>query len=232
MATRSIEDVLAERFRIERPPTLTARSSSRARIGFSRMRSGQPMRGRSMAVPREHSFSFHVPLTVPFFTDLWTGGRRRVLPVASLADAFLFDLRDNPVVGLDTPFDSMRFYVPRKALDEMASESEIRRIGGLHTREFGRRDPVLFGLAQALAGAMDRPREVPAMFTEHIAHAFFLHIIHSYGTAAGDEFIGRGLTAWQIRRAREFIESHLSRDPTILELARECGCLPAIFHGL
>src|SRR5271154_3954741 len=98
MGATAVDEVLATRFRIERPPALVARRHPRAQIAFSRMRSDRPMRGRSLAVPPEAAFSFHVPLSVPFFSDLWMGGRRRTLPNASLGDAFLFDLSDNPVV--------------------------------------------------------------------------------------------------------------------------------------
>jgi hypothetical protein len=86
-----------------------------------------PMRGRSLTVPPEEAFSFHVPLSLPFFTDLWTAGERREVPDFRLGDAQLVDLRDNPRVSLDTPFDSLRFYIPQIALDEMANEEGIRR---------------------------------------------------------------------------------------------------------
>src|ERR1700723_2132294 len=131
MGADAIEDDLARRFRIDRPPTLLARKSSKARIGFSRIRSSHPMRGRSLAVPQEEAFSFHVPLSVPFFSNLWTAGRRREVPELRLGDAQLIDLRDNPIVSLDTPFDSLRFYIPQIALDEMANEAGIRRVKGL-----------------------------------------------------------------------------------------------------
>src|SRR5580704_18569183 len=113
MSVDAIEDDLARRFRIDRPPTLLARKSSKARIGFSRMRSSRPMRGRSLAAPAEEAFAFHVPLSVPFFSSLWTAGRRREVPDFSLGDAQLIDLRDKPTVRLDIPFDSLRFYVPQ-----------------------------------------------------------------------------------------------------------------------
>src|ERR1700683_1926030 len=113
MSGDAVDAVLAKRFRIDRPPTLMARRSSRARIGFSRIQNSHPMRGRSLAVPPEEAFSFHVPLSVPFFATLWTKGRRREVPELRLGDAQLVDLRDNPVVSLDTPFDSLRFYIPQ-----------------------------------------------------------------------------------------------------------------------
>jgi hypothetical protein len=70
MSTIAVDEVLARRFRIDRPPTLVAGRHPRARVAFSRMRGDRPMRGRSLAVPPEAAFSFHVPLTVPFFSDL------------------------------------------------------------------------------------------------------------------------------------------------------------------
>ena len=67
MSTAAVDEVLARRFRIDRPPTLVAGRRPRAQVAFSRMRSDQPMRGRSLAVPPEAGFSFHVPLSEPFF---------------------------------------------------------------------------------------------------------------------------------------------------------------------
>src|ERR1700683_484260 len=88
----AVDEVLARRFRIDPPPTLVARRHPRPQVAFSRMRSTQPVRGRSLAVPPEAAFSFHVPLTVPFFSELWMAGKRKTLPHASLGDTFLFDL--------------------------------------------------------------------------------------------------------------------------------------------
>jgi hypothetical protein len=130
MGGSAIAEVVAQRFRINSAPTLLARKSSTARIAFTRIRCSQPMRGRSLTVPQEEAFSFHVPLSLPFFTDLWTAGRRREVPDWCLGDAQLIDLRDNPIVGLETPFDSLRFYIPQIALDEMANEEGIRRLKG------------------------------------------------------------------------------------------------------
>jgi AraC family transcriptional regulator len=193
------------------------------------MRSDQPMRGRSLAVPPEAAFSFHVPLAAPFFSDLWTAGKRRTLPLASLGDAFLFDLSDNPTVGLDTPFDSLRFYIPQAALDEMADEAGIPRVKGLHARKFGKRDVVMYGFAQALAGAMARPGDGSSMFCEHIALAFFAYIVRVYGGLPIKRFARGGLAPWQLRRAYEFIDGNLGGDPSISEVADQCGLSSSYF---
>jgi AraC-like DNA-binding protein len=193
------------------------------------MRSDQPMRGRSLAVPPEAAFSFHVPLSAPFFSDLWTAGKRQTLLLASLGDAFLFDLSDNPTVGLDTQFDSLRFYVPQAALDEMADEAGIPTVKGLHARQFGGRDLVMYGFAQALAGAMARPGDGSAMFCEYIALAFFAHIVRVYGGLPIKRFARGGLAPWQLRRAYEFIDANLGADPSISEVSDQCGLSSSYF---
>src|SRR3984893_11409469 len=224
MGADAIEDDLARRFRIDRPPTLLARKSSKARIGFSRMRSSRPMCGRSLAVPPEESFAFHVPLAVPFFSDLWTAGRRREVPDLRLGDAQLVDLGDNPVVSLDIPFDSLRFYISQIALDEMANEAGIRRVKGLHAPNFGGRDLVMFGLAQALAGAMEHPGDGTAMFADCIALAFFAHIVRAYGSVPiGERNARGGLAAWQLTPAPHKLHINLAHDISIAEIAHECG---------
>src|ERR1700731_2502769 len=230
MAADAIEEDLARRFRIDRPPTLLARKSSKARIGFSRMRSSRPMRGRSLAVPPEESFAFHVPLSVPFFSDLWTAGRRREVPDLRLGDAQLVDLGDNPVVSLDIPFDSLRFYISQVALDEMANEAGIRRVKGLYAPNFGVRDRVMFGLAQALAGAMEQRGDGTAMFSDCIALAFFAHIVRAYGSVPiGGRNARGGLASWQLQRARDLINVNLAHDLSIAEIAYQCGLSSGYF---
>src|ERR1700722_2405165 len=230
MAADAIEDDLARRFRIDRPTTLLARKSSKARIGFSRMRSSRSMRGRSMAVSPEEAFAFHVPLSMPLFSNLWTAGRRREVPDWRLGDAQLIDLRDKATVSLDVPFDSLRFYIPQTALDEMANEAGIRLVKGLSSPNFGARDLVMFGLAQALAGAMEQPGGGTFMFIDCIAVAFFAHIVRAYGSvpAAGRNARG-GLAPWQLQRARDFIKANLGDDPSISQVASECGLSTSYF---
>jgi AraC family transcriptional regulator len=230
MDTDAIEDDLARRFRMDRPATLWARKPSKARIGFSRMRCSHPGRGRSVAAPPEEAFAFHVPLSVPFFSTLWTAGRRREVPEFSLGDAQLIDLRDKPMVRLDIPFDSLRFYVPQTAIDQMANEAGIRRVKGLYAPNFGSRDLIMFGLAQALAGAMERPGEGTASFTDCIALAFFAHIVRAYGNVpSGESSTGGGLASWQFQRARDFMNANLAGDPSIAEVANECRLSSSYF---
>ena len=103
------------------------------------------------------------------------------MPDWRLGYAQLVDLSEHPVVSLDIPFDSLRFYITQVTIDEMANEAGIRRVKGLYAPNFGARDLVMFGLAQALAGAMEQSGDGTAMFSDCIALAFFAHIVRVYG---------------------------------------------------
>jgi hypothetical protein len=141
-----------------------------------------------------------------------------------------FDRERGFVVGLDTAFDSMRFYVPQAALDEIANEEGTRRINRLDARQFGGRDPVMYGFAQTLAGAMAHPGHNSAMFCDHMALAFFAHIVPLYANLPIKEYPRGGLAPWQLRRAYEFIDDNLDADPSISEVARQCGLSSSYFN--
>jgi AraC-like DNA-binding protein len=168
-------------------------------------------------------------MAAPFFSDLWMEGKRTTLPDANLGDAFLFDLSENPRVGLDTSFDSMRFYVPQAALDEIANEEGTPRIKRLNARQFGGRDLVMYGFAQTLAGAMAQPGHSSTMFCDHIALAFLAHILPVYGALPLTKRDRGGLAPWQLRRAYEFIDDNLGADPSIADVAEQCALSSSYF---
>ena len=224
MDPRAIETAIAERFQLARAPTLVARvGASKLPVVFTHLRSADARRRRTMDVPREQSFSLQTPLDAPFPWQAWFAGRRKAVAPATPGHAYLFDLSNNPTVGLDTAFNTVRFNISQAALDELAYEAGLRRSRGLHASSLGRPDPVMHGLAQTLAAAMEHPGEATSLFVDHIALAFHAHVLATYGGApAGAASRGGGLAPWQLRLACEFIEANLDRDPSIADMAAEC----------
>ncbi|MFK3971438.1 helix-turn-helix domain-containing protein [Pseudomonas sp. NPDC087358] len=224
MAVKDPEEILAQRFRITKPPALWVPSLVKQPITFSHLRSTQALSARSLNIPGEEAFAFQVPLSGPFFSTVWNCKQRTTLPSADQGSVFLFDLAAMPVVELDTPFNTLRMYISQHALDQMAYERGHKRVGGLRATGYGDKDFVLHGLAQMLAAAMAQPETASQLFTEHITLAFHDHIIRHYGNAPKSQAPPRGgLAPWQLRRAHEFINQHLGRDISITELAIETG---------
>jgi AraC-like DNA-binding protein len=220
--------VIGERFQIGPAPTLLTRTASVAPIGFTRLRS-QYGNVRAKDVPSEAAYSFHVALQ-PVSVDLWIDGRYTMAAKASPGDAFLFDLRANPVSELHGAFDILRFYISQDSLDELAFDRGQRHAVSLDTRRLGVADPVMFGLAQALLGRVEHASERSALFIDHIGLAFHAHVTEVYGA----EWLpprppaGR-LTAWQLRRTIDYMIAHLEGDPTIAQLAEQCGLSAGYF---
>jgi AraC family transcriptional regulator len=176
-----------------------------------------------MDVPREQSFSFQVPL-VPFPWQAWFAGKQKIVSPAIPGNAYLFDLSNNPTVGLNTPFNTVRLNISQSALDALADERGLRRASGLYAPALGCSDAVMHGLAQTLVAAMEQPGEVTRLFVDYVALAFHAHVLHTYGNVSADSVSKHGgLALWQLRRACEFIEANLDGDPSIADIAAECG---------
>lgn len=230
MDPRAIEAVIAKRFGLPRAPTLVARvAASKLPVVFTHLRAADTRRRQSMDVPREQSFSFQVPLT-PFPWDAWFAGKQRSVSPAIPGNAYLFDLSNNPTVGLNTPFSTVRLNISQSVLDALADERGLRRTGGLRAPSLGHPDSVMHRLAQTLVAAMEQPGEGTSLFVDHIALAFHAHVLGTYGNLAVRSLLVRGgLPPWQLRRACEFIEANLDGDPSIVDIAAECGLSSSYF---
>ncbi|MCB8879633.1 helix-turn-helix transcriptional regulator [Acidisoma cellulosilytica] len=213
---------LSERFKIPPPPTIAANLVGKTQIAFSRFQNLEPKRENNLAGGVEDAFSFCSSITATRFSRVSIAGRVQSV-LQSPGEAYLFDMTARTEISLDEKFDNIRFYIPRASIDEMSYEKGIRRIGGLHSKYFGQQDQILHRLAQVLLPAIENSTEVTTAFVEYIALATFDHIIYTYGGSPRGNQISGGLSPWQLRRVCDFIEDHLSDDPSIVAMASECG---------
>ncbi len=220
--------IIGDRFGLGLPPTVLARTTSLVPIGFTRLRSNLAGHERARDVPPENAFSFHVMLR-PISADLWIGGKHRLKTSVSPGATFLFDLNENPVSQIHTPFDILRFYVSQASLDELAFDNGQRRMPGFSVPCLGAHDRVMHGLAHALLGHVEHPGEHSALFIDHVALAFHAHVTDVYGGTPMPRRVPGALTPWQLRRTLDYVLEHLGGDPTIAQLARECGLSPGYF---
>jgi AraC family transcriptional regulator len=221
--------IIGDRFQLDRAPTILARTASIAPIGFTRLSSARAMQGPAKDVPPENAFSLHVPL-LPAAVDIWIDGTHCLKKSVNPGATFLFDLCSNPVSEIHTSFDIIRFYISQASLDELAFDQGIPRTRGLISSDLGCYDRVMHGLANAMADQVEHADERSALFIDHIALAFYAHVIKTYGNnAAPLELISGGLSPRQLRRVLDFIIAHLHGDPTIAQLASECALSPGYF---
>ncbi|HEY3841176.1 MAG TPA: AraC family transcriptional regulator [Bryobacteraceae bacterium] len=217
------QDAIASRFRLDRPPTVLAHVSSHALVSFCRLRTEKFGHGLIENIGYEEAYVFHVSLASQNTVEVWTNGKRHAYFDAPPGATILVDLTTNPVVRLDRPFDTLRFYISKALLDELAFEKGFRRADTLRAPAFGQYDPVMYGLAQTVAAAMENADE-PAMFADYIALAFHTHVCKTYGGRDfGRQCLRGGLAPRQLRRVTEAVDANLSGDPSVSTLAKECG---------
>ena len=225
MVHPSLETTLIRRFQLRGAPTLEARvSPSTPPIAFSRIRNDPPQHGRSVSPPPDAAFVFQLPLVAVVHPELRYGGKKPLFSgIQHPGQSFLLDMSAAPTVRLDMKFDNFRIYIAQSTLDELAYEKGLRRIGGLVQREVGQRDPIMFHMAQTLVAALDHPELVTAALVDQLGLAFHEHIAVTYGGATTSRRPQRGnLAPWHMRRLKEFVETQLGANPSIVELAREC----------
>ena len=220
--------IIGDRFRLQSPPTALARAASIAPIGFSRLKGLDIKHLRAKDVPVERAYALHVALE-PTEIDLWIDGKHALTSAPRRGEAYLFDLTSSPVSEFYASFDVMRFYISQASIDELAYERGLR--GSIQlTPRLGVPDRVMHGLATALLDSVERPSERSALFIDHVALAFHAHLVEVYGGHAQPvDRKGGGLAAWQLRRAIQFMTDRLDGDPTIADLAQECGLSHAYF---
>jgi AraC family transcriptional regulator len=220
--TNVIEATITKQFRLERAPTLTALKGAGPAIAFTRLQGTGTRRAPTLSVPPEDAFAFEVTLAPLAAGEMWVDGRSSGRNTAGPGDTYLFDLSRGTIADLAPPFDFLRFCLPVTTLDRLAYDRGLRRVGGLRTTSRGIPDPVMHGLAISLLAGLQDPPAATSLLVDYIALAFHAHIVTAYGGVLGGGSRA-GLAPWQLRRTYEFIEAHLDGDPSIGELAKECG---------
>jgi AraC-like DNA-binding protein len=161
---------------------------------------------------------------------MWIDAKHRPATTTTPGTTFLYDLRSNPVAEIHSSFDNIRFYVSQATLDEFAFDHGIRRIRGLGSSHIAFQDRVMWGLANALLDSVEHSNERSTLFIDHVALTFCAHVVRLYGDATlPDDRSAGGLSPWQLRRVLDFIAAHFNDDPSIAELARECGLSSGYF---
>lgn len=98
---------------------------------------------------------------------------------------------------------------------------------------FGTRDPLIAHLGLALYADLTAPGVTSRLFGETAAQLLAVHLLRTYATAphAVREY-ARGLPRASLRRALEFIHTHLATDLSLTALATTVGMSPYHFARL
>lgn len=175
---------------------------------------------------RENAFLIALQLRKANDFDLYADGKSVAPRDFDAGAVAIFDLRMNLATDLRDPFHAINLYLPHKALLAMGDEGDVpRHIQELrHTVGETVRDPVARDLLLSMRPALSNPNGVTELFIDYVALALSIHVAGKYGNVAQlPRQWGGGLAPWQERRAKDLIDAHLERGPTLDELAQACG---------
>lgn len=214
---------LAERLRAEQAHAIVTRVLRTADMAVTETRCDDPVLGLSHSIQREDAFL--VALTLRDFPNrqYWEDGRQ--MPVCGLrtGQVDFHDLKRDPVALLDKPYHDLFFYLPRSALDAIADEADVPRIGDLNHEPVAIDDATISSLGRAILPALSHPDQASQLFVDHVLLAVGVHVAQTYGGMRALPRPARGgLAPWQVRRAKEILCANLDGRVQLKEVAREC----------
>jgi AraC family transcriptional regulator len=215
---------LGKAFRLSDVPVLMTQTLRKTQLAVTQIRYDGVDFGSTMPIPTEDAYL--VALQVRECPDHGlsvNGGEVPCVPIVP-GDTMIYDLRQNPIARIASPFHSLHFYLPRRALDEIADEFDAPHVDDLRFRHGDcMKDPVVAHLLYSLLPALAKPHEVCSLFANHVAMALRAHVAHTYGQMQlAQRPVRGGLMAWQERRVRELLEANLDGEVTLARLAEEC----------
>jgi AraC family transcriptional regulator len=134
-------------------------------------------------------------------------------------------------VRLEAELDTIHFYLRRAIIEEIAEEmgggAPVEVVPGL-----GVLDPLLEQIGWSLREQLHDTAPAAALYVDHLARAAAARLIRAHSTArlaAAAPAPAAGLSERQLRRAIDYLEAHLDRDPGLPALAAAAGLSPVYF---
>lgn len=230
-SARAYGDGLAGRFQLEKQNFHVTRTLRRGILAVTQIKSdfATPDPSPPMTYDEAHLVGFQVWSSPDH--ELWQDGKATKFEPFKPGETAFYDMRRAPSAYMRTPYNSLQFYLPHAALNEIAEQNGMRFRGELRY-QFGvpKTDATIQHLGLALLPALERGNAVDGLYLDHILHALATHVVSAHGEAD----IGRspnngGLAGWQERRAKELMQANLGSDVSLKQLAEACGLSVAHF---
>lgn len=165
-------------------------------------------------------------------SELWCDERHIAATPVGIGDLRMFDQRRSWVANLQLPFETINFFIPLSAFDSLADELRAPRLDDDAPFAQGApvHDEVMLHLARSLGPAFDNPRELSALYAEHVFAAIRLRLACTHaGLTPGVDRQRGALATWQVARAKAMLLDDLQRNLSLTDLAAGCGLSASYF---
>jgi len=136
----------------------------------------------------------------------------------------LVDLALDPTANPEDTSNCFSFLIPRATFDQLADDHGADRIVELPVKPgIAANDPIVLHLGNCLTPAIERYDRANDHFVDRVTTALNIHFARAYG---GMHFprplVSGGLAPWQLRLARDTINTNLEEELPLEQIAREC----------
>ncbi|WP_183082064.1 AraC family transcriptional regulator [Paraburkholderia sp. BL23I1N1] len=176
--------------------------------------------------PVSETFMVVIPMQATPAHGGWLDGRRVEFPAHPAGSVGYLDWRQSWAADLQTPFETMNFFVPLSSFNELTDELGGHRIDSLSCPASLQADvdPHALGFAATMQPILSRPHEASALLADYLFGAVRLHLAVRYGgLRITERRRGGRLAGWQERRAKEIMLDDLGADVSIEAVAAACG---------
>lgn len=228
---RAYGDGLAGRFQLEKQNFHVTRTLRRGILAVTQIKSDFPTPDPSppMAYDEAHLVGFQVWSSPDH--ELWQDGKPTKFEPFAPGETAFYDMRRAPSAFMRTPYNSLQFYLPHAALNEIAEQHDMRFHSELRY-QFGvpKTDSVIQHLGLALLPALERNEAIDGLFLDYVLYALATHVVSAHGVSDMRRLRSSGgLAAWHERRVKELMQANLGGDISLKQLADECGLSVAHF---
>jgi AraC family transcriptional regulator len=214
---------MARHLHLANAPMISVKTSHRAHLAVTRLRSETALPDRTTPFPCERAFTVQLHMRAVSPVKLWLRGRP--VPTETSQDdgsVSILPLEQDPSMYLGSAFDMVQFYVSRAALDEFADENDGCRCETLSWPS-GKVDSRLKNLAMCFLPVLERPEAASELYIDHLVLAAYAYIARTYGGIQSAPSVVRGgLAPWQLNRATEMLKANLDGQIALSQVAREC----------
>lgn len=222
---------LGRSFDLGEPPTLLSSTPGGQVLAATEIRLNPSDDGFRAPLGNDDGYLVGLQFRALHRHELWLDGAKVPVQPFQRGSTCIYDLRRAPVAWLGEPLHSLNFYVPCKALSELAGELGQPAVNELRHEPGGFvDDTVIDCLGQCLLPTLHGEQRGNQLFVDHVLLAVRNHLALRYGNVRSTcQIIRGGLATWQQRKAKEMIREHMIEGISLVELAQACRLSTSAF---
>lgn len=206
-------------------PTTLTHTAGRQPLAVTRVETTGGQVCETQPIPPEDAF--HVVLQRRDLPphELWVGGRLIHAAFYPRHSVSIIDLRTGSRTRIASAHEALVFYVPRAALNEVASDFGSPAIERLRPQPgVPAIDPVMARLGEFLLPALSHDARMDQLQADQLMLTMQAHLAQAYGgLRPAQPGAGGGLTPRQERLAKEMMRASFGKPLSLAELAKECS---------